>query len=62
MPKSEKENNSVKFWQNLWKVTQVIYIMYPKCMPDIMILAQGFSRYFVHKVALQHKTTVWKGR
>ena len=25
----------------LWKVNQVIYIMYPYCMPDIMILAQA---------------------
>ena len=27
--------------------------MYPNCLPDIMI--KGFSRYFVHKVALLYK-------
>ena len=51
MPKSEKasnlkENNSVKVWQNFMKVNQVIYIMYPNCMPDIMILAQVILQIF----------------
>ena len=41
----------------LWKVNQIIYIMYPNCMPDIMIPAARFSRYFVHKVAFPLKTT-----
>ena len=36
----------------------MIYIMYPNCMTDIMILAlKWFSRYFVHKVAFPHKMT-----
>ena len=30
----------------LWKVNQVIYIMYPNCMPDIMILAQAVLQIF----------------
>ena len=30
----------------LWKVNQVIYIMYPNCMPDIMILAQAVLQTF----------------
>ena len=50
MLKSETGNNY--FVRNLWKVNQVIYIMYLNCMSDIMILAPG---YFVHKVALLHK-------
>ena len=39
----------------VWEVNQIIYIKYPNCMPDIMILAQTFSRYFVHKVVLLYK-------
>ena len=42
----------------LWKVNQVIYIMYPNSMPDIRLLAQAILRmfgYFVHKVALLYK-------
>ena len=36
----------------------MIYVMYPNCMPEIMILAQVvFQIYFVHKVALLHKMT-----
>ena len=30
-------------------------MMYPNCMPDIMIKLKWFSKYFVHKVALLHK-------
>ena len=30
----------------LWKVNQIIYIMYPNCMPDIMILAQAVLKIF----------------
>ena len=30
----------------LWKVNQVIYIMYPNCMPDIMILPQAVLQIF----------------
>ena len=39
MPKSEKGNNSVKCSKNFMKIycNQVIYIIYPNCMPDIMI-------------------------
>ena len=37
---SEKGNNSVSIHRILWKINQVINIMYPNCMPDIMILAQ----------------------
>ena len=29
-----------------WKVNQVIYIMYPNCMPDILILAQAVFQVF----------------
>ena len=39
----------------LRKVNQVICIMYPNCTPDIMILAQAVSRYFVDNIALQYK-------
>ena len=35
----------------VWKVNQVVYIMYPNSKAYI----QRFSRYFVHKVALLHK-------
>ena len=41
----------------LRKVNQVITIMYPNCMTDIMILAQVVPQIFVHKVAFSHKTT-----
>ena len=37
MPKSEK---------SLWKVNQVIYIMYPNCMPDITFLSQTVLQIF----------------
>ena len=30
----------------LGKINGVIYIMYPNCMPDIMILAQAILRIF----------------
>ena len=30
----------------LWKVNQVIYIMYPNCMPDIITLAQALLQIF----------------
>ena len=34
------------FYRVLWKVNQVISIMYPNCMPDIMILAQVVLQIF----------------
>ena len=34
------------FVRILWKVNQVIYIMYPNCKPDIMILAQAVLKIF----------------
>ena len=50
MPKSEKGNNSVKYSvkysQNFMEVNQVIYIMHPNCIPDIMILAQAVLQIF----------------
>ena len=69
MPKSEKGDNSVTYSQGLRKVNQVIYIMYPNCMPDIMILAQAvlyisswsllifllYSIYFVDKLLYDRK-------
>ena len=55
MPKSEKVHNSVKYHRILLNVSQVIYIMYPNSMPDIVILAQAVLRYFVDKVALLYK-------
>ena len=41
----------------LWKVNQVIYIMYPNCMPDIMILAQAVLQIFCSQGFFPHKTT-----
>ena len=35
-----------KFDRILWKVNQVLYIMYPNCKPDIMILAQAVLHIF----------------
>ena len=46
-----------KFDTILWKVNQVIYIMYPNCMPDIMILAQAVLKIFSSPGALLLKTT-----
>ena len=39
VPKSEKGHDWVKYSQISTNVNQVIYIMYPDCRPDIMILA-----------------------
>ena len=49
--------NSAKFSQILWKVNQVMYIMYPNCMPGIMILAQGVIQLFCSQgcFTLKHK-------
>ena len=55
MPKSEIIQSNIH--RILWKVKQVIYIMYPNLMPDIMILAQAVLQYLVHKVAFPQKTT-----
>ena len=46
LPKSKKEHNSVKYSQNFTKVNQVICIMFPNCMPDIMNLAQAILQIF----------------
>ena len=39
----------------LWKVNQVIYIIYPNCSLISWSKLRRFFRYFVHKVALLHK-------
>ena len=39
----------------LQKVNQVIYNLYPNCMPNIMILSQEALRYLRHKVGLLYK-------
>ena len=38
-----------------WKVNQIIYIMYPNCMPETWFQLKQFFSYFVHKVALLYK-------
>ena len=50
MHKSEKGDISAKYSQNFTKVHQVICIMYPNSMPDIMILAQAVLQIFVDKM------------
>ena len=45
MPMSEKGHNSVKYSQNFTK-NQVICIMCPNSMPDIMILAPAVLQLF----------------
>ena len=39
----------------LWKVNQVTYIMYPNCMPDIMILAQAVPGIFFTRLLFYTK-------
>ena len=39
----------------LWKVNQVICIIYPNSMSDIMILAKEVIQNFVDKIALLYK-------
>ena len=46
MPESEKGNNSVKSDRILRTVNQVIYTMYPNCMPYIMTIAQAVRQIF----------------
>ena len=48
MPKTEKGNNSVKILTESYEklITDLIYIMHPNCMPDIMILAQAVLQIF----------------
>ena len=39
----------------LRKVNQVIYIIYPNGIPDIMILAKAVLRYYVDKIPLLYE-------
>ena len=45
-PSPKREIIGQTFDRILWKVNQVIYIMYPNCMPDIMMLAQAVLQLF----------------
>ena len=45
MPKSEKGHYSVKY-------SQVICVMFPNTIPDIMILVQAVLQIFFDKIAL----------
>ena len=51
------------FVRILWKVNQVIYIMYLNCMSDIMILAQTVLQIFCSQGCfITQNTKDWKGR
>ena len=47
MPKTERGIIHLNIHRILQKVNKVIYIMYPNCMPDIMILAQAVLQIFM---------------
>ena len=47
----------------LWKVNQVIYIVYPICLPDIMVLAQAVLQIFCSQCCFSTQNDrVGKGR
>ena len=46
----------------VWKINQVIYIMYPNCMTDIMILAQALLQIFCPGWFTTQTAKVEKGR
>ena len=47
MPKSEKGILQSNIYRILRQSNQVIYAMYPNCMPNIMILAQAVLQIFM---------------
>ena len=48
-------------YRNLWKSTQVIYIRYPNCVYDIMILIQAFPKIFCSQAPLYKMPISAKG-
>ena len=56
LPKSEMDTILSNFHRILQKVKQIIYIMYPNCMPDIMILAQAVLQILLYYTRCQSRT------